>query len=910
MKTIASGRYIVKQKLGAGSFGEIYMGEDRESGQNVAIKFENVKTRVPQLSYESKLYSIFKNGVNVPKFFWFGTEGSNNEMVIELLGKSLEDLSGQFPHHRLSLKTVLMLADQMLSAVQYIHMMNFIHRDIKPDNFMMGTGKNANKVYTIDFGLSKKYRDPHTHNHIKYVENKDLTGTARYASLAALKGIEQSRRDDLEALGYVWMYLLRGDLPWMGLDAHNRRQKYERICQAKERTTFESLCAGFPEEFVRYFYTVRQMRFIEEPKYGHFRKMFRKLFLRLGYTYDYVYDWSKPNQNNNMKVQKSNAKDYLSDRGKRPHQPKIPTNTKQPRSKRGVDDNQMINTKFSTAPQPSKTSEEMNFNATKSARRNSTHMRKMTDDLLLRNNANKRSDFRRSEAFINNKFHISNVESSESSDEHQIINPHNITNKDFNKTCNDMNKEIIPRIPKSNTINSIDHSFKFRTLTPNKSQNKWRLDANTPKAISPDKFYEIWKSDTAQTKHVELVHLIKNEGNSDDNKESSSNAKKMKIDVLYQKNSISSDDKQLAHNPQETQPDRALEMQTLPQPNEISQSIPHLSDNTQTINSPGKRQRKSKGNRQKQSDSSQEQTEETKKQKKNDSSPEVPNDDDDASANKKTMQNNTKPPIPEVSDLVAFPQSRHRQNSDSNQKDDNNLRKRSKNASEILQHYQQLSRRNMRRSQELTAEVIHKVNKKLNQNIISLSESSDDNINGKGNLNNSQFTTSSDTERPSEQKDRLKAIPRNPNFARTSSQNTGLKHHLKNTEQNTHLPRHHLTEAIKPSRIPISALTDSYSSSDDNQKRRVHSKTKDFSETIGSRSQKRSTADIPSEILTSPRKRPDVGQSQLKTPSKPLPRQNLFANVRRRLSNPQQRHSLKPSANIPNWMNEKFKGRK
>ena len=86
MKTIASGRYIVKQKLGAGSFGEIYMGEDRESGQNVAIKFENVKTRVPQLSYESKLYSIFKNGVNVPKFFWFGTEGSNNEMVIELLG--------------------------------------------------------------------------------------------------------------------------------------------------------------------------------------------------------------------------------------------------------------------------------------------------------------------------------------------------------------------------------------------------------------------------------------------------------------------------------------------------------------------------------------------------------------------------------------------------------------------------------------------------------------------------------------------------------------------------------------------------------------------------------------------------------------------------------------------------------
>lgn len=351
MKSVACGRYIIKQKLGAGSFGEIYRGEDKETGQSVAIKFEPAKTRVPQLCYESKLYNIFRNGVNVPKFYWYGTENNYNEMVVELLGKSLEDLAGQFPHHRLSLKTVLMLADQMLSAVQYLHLMNFIHRDIKPDNFIMGIGKNSNKVMVIDFGLSKKYRDPHSHQHIKYTEHKDLTGTARYASLAALKGIEQSRRDDLEALGFVWLYLLRGDLPWMGLDANNRRQKYDKICQVKAETTFESLCNGFPEEFVRYFYNVRSLRFVDEPDYSHFRKMFRKLFMKLGYIYDYSYDWTATpiRRSNNRPVsahldQVNNPKkqqaEFLSDREKRPRLP-IPTapqNQQQSKSRRGANE--------------------------------------------------------------------------------------------------------------------------------------------------------------------------------------------------------------------------------------------------------------------------------------------------------------------------------------------------------------------------------------------------------------------------------------------------------------------------------------------------------------------------------------------------------------------------------------------
>ncbi|XP_038722414.1 casein kinase 1-like protein 10 [Tripterygium wilfordii] len=291
MDHVIGGKFKQGRKIGSGSFGELYLGVNVQTGEEVAVKLESVKTKHPQLHYESKLYMLLQGGTGIPHFKWYGVEGEYNVMVIDLLGPSLEDLFN-YCNRKFSLKTVLMLADQLINRVEYMHSRGFLHRDIKPDNFLMGLGRKANQVYVIDYGLAKKYRDLQTHKHIPYRENKNLTGTARYASVNTHLGVEQSRRDDLESLGYVLMYFLRGSLPWQGLKAGTKKQKYDKISEKKMLTPIEVLCKSYPSEFTSYFLYCRSLRFEDKPDYSYLKRLFRDLFIREGYQFDYVFDWT------------------------------------------------------------------------------------------------------------------------------------------------------------------------------------------------------------------------------------------------------------------------------------------------------------------------------------------------------------------------------------------------------------------------------------------------------------------------------------------------------------------------------------------------------------------------------------------------------------------------------------------
>ena len=156
----------------------------------------------------------------------------------------------------------------------------------------MDIGKRGNQVNVIDFGLAKKFCDPKTHLHIPYRENKNLTGTARYTSINTHLGVEQACRDDLESLAYVLMYFLRDALPWQGLKAATKKQKYDRIMEKKMTTPTDLLYCGFPNEFGIFLNYTHTLRFDDKPDYSYLRKLFCDPFVREGLQYDYVFDWS------------------------------------------------------------------------------------------------------------------------------------------------------------------------------------------------------------------------------------------------------------------------------------------------------------------------------------------------------------------------------------------------------------------------------------------------------------------------------------------------------------------------------------------------------------------------------------------------------------------------------------------
>jgi serine/threonine protein kinase len=240
-------------------------------------------------------------------------------MVMELLGKSLEDLFQEHKKH-FSMHTVCMIGTQMLERIEFIHNKHIIHRDIKPDNFVMGLGTKNTTVYILDFGLAKKYRSSRTLQHIKFNINRKLTGTARYASINALRGCEQSRRDDLEAIGYVLMYFLRGSLPWQGLRVDKRDDRYKKIYEKKKATTPEELCYGFPNEFTEYVKYTRNLDFEQNPDYNYLKTLFDNVMKANNVKNDFMFDWLSEKERSvvssnieNLKMNKGDNKEEQQD---------------------------------------------------------------------------------------------------------------------------------------------------------------------------------------------------------------------------------------------------------------------------------------------------------------------------------------------------------------------------------------------------------------------------------------------------------------------------------------------------------------------------------------------------------------------------------------------------------------------
>ena len=322
-KDILVDNFVILTKIGNGAFGQIFLSYDMRGNSEVAVKKEIKKNqKTAQVKIESRIYqellsipqgsdlsgvSIISqdNIQGVPKFYGVGECLEFYYMILEFLGPNLIELLKYCDNKKFSVITVSLLALQMLNRIENLHKHNYIHRDIKPENFLIGTGKNSNIVYLIDFGLSKRYKNPKTHSHIPYREGRALIGTARYVSINCHLGIEQSRRDDLESIGYVIIYFLKGILPWQGLK--DGKDKYTRIMEKKLQIPTEILCFGLPEEITVYLNYCKSLKFEDRPHYDYVRGLFLRLLSNSANTYGITrdnlrFDWCYEDKKTLMQI--------------------------------------------------------------------------------------------------------------------------------------------------------------------------------------------------------------------------------------------------------------------------------------------------------------------------------------------------------------------------------------------------------------------------------------------------------------------------------------------------------------------------------------------------------------------------------------------------------------------------------
>ena len=284
-------KYKIIKKIGKGAFGYVFKGINLQNNSKIAIKIEKKSSIYHLLEAECHFLSILK-GYGIPEVKSYGYSYNFYYLVEELLGKNLIEISKIIKSF--SLKDIIMIAIQAIERIEFIHSKYIIHRDIKPENFLLGYS-NSSIIYLIDFGMARKYKSSRTGKHLKYSITGQLFGTFRYLSYNASRGVEQSRRDDLESIGYMLVYLKNGILPWKGfnLKGSNVEVKFNQVVDLKRITSPENICKNLPQEFADYVRYCRNLGFEDDPDYNYLINLFKGLLIRMKENNDSNFTWNK-----------------------------------------------------------------------------------------------------------------------------------------------------------------------------------------------------------------------------------------------------------------------------------------------------------------------------------------------------------------------------------------------------------------------------------------------------------------------------------------------------------------------------------------------------------------------------------------------------------------------------------------